>query len=66
MVHLIEQILLAEDVPLFAKLHDLFLVDLFNGDSSPCGLLGGQHHTAVGALAKHFAEFVLIERAALT
>lgn len=34
-VHLIEQILLTENVALLAKLHDLLLVDLLDSDSLP-------------------------------
>ena len=46
---------------LLAKLHDLLLVDFFDGYSGPCGNLSRQQDTPIGALAEDLAQFVLIE-----
>ena len=63
MVHLIEEILLTEYVPLLAELHYLLLVHLFDRNRAPSSNLCRQHDAAVGTLTEYFAELVLIKRA---
>ena len=62
MVHLEKQLLLPKDVALFAQLHDLLLVDLFDGNGPICFFLGRQDDFPVGSLAQDLAQRVLVER----
>ena len=60
-VHLVEQVALAEDMPRLAQVGDLFLIHLFYRDCLPCGVVGGENDASVGALTEYLAHRVILE-----
>lgn len=61
MVHLIEQVTLAEDMPRLAQVGDLLLIDFFDCHGLVCVFICCEDDAPVGALAKDLAHVVIVE-----
>ena len=60
-VHLVEQVALAEDMPRLAQVGDLLLIDFLDCHGLVCVFICCEDDAPVGALAKHLAHVVIVE-----
>ena len=61
MVHIEKQLLLSKDVALFSEVHNLLLIDFFDGDRPLCCILYRKDDFAIGALAQDLTQCIVIE-----
>ena len=62
MVHIVKQVLLSVNVTFSAEVHDLPLIDFFDGDRPLCCILYRKNDFAIGTLTQDLTHCKVIER----